>query len=449
MAFRRSKQSLLGCLLAQTIKGGENISTVEFFEGTAAISSNLRRFPHFTSAVFPEESSLLKLFKSSLTQIPSPQTALVIPNQRYYSSRNLWHVRYPFTYEHRSCHVFPELVLQEVAVNRSNSLASSSISVENCQPVPFPVILQSGHFSSLLSSSITDKGLCESLVCVSVPPAHSSAFYFSRSKTVRAERGRGLDEIQEFQQGNVYSKQILDSISEDNIVQNPTTDIQDGKVISCCRAKNCAGHMNDSVAEGTGWTRQEVFNWPNGISMARLLSGPVLAWMVLQELPYLALGGMLLAGVSDWLDGYVARRMGIKSVLGSYLDPLADKVLVGSVAFSMAYAGLLHPALVALVLARDGALLVGAFLHRAHSLGWKWMGWGEFFRISSDGAAKIEPLYISKVNPDLIDVAKVPELPSRDQSEEDVYAFLHEEAMQSAGKYSPAADLTLCCASSA
>ncbi|KAJ7294285.1 hypothetical protein O6H91_Y269100 [Diphasiastrum complanatum] len=40
---------------------------------------------------------------------------------------------------------------------------------------------------------------------------------------------------------------------------------------------------------------------------------------------------------------------------------------------------------------------------------------------------------IIQVNPDLIDVAKVPELPPRDQSEEDVYAFLHEEAMQSAG----------------
>jgi len=43
-----------------------------------------------------------------------------------------------------------------------------------------------------------------------------------------------------------------------------------------------------------------------------------------------ALGGLFLAGVSDWLDGYVAKSYIFKNILGSYLDPLADKVRVRS-----------------------------------------------------------------------------------------------------------------------
>ncbi|KAG0620630.1 hypothetical protein M758_4G231100 [Ceratodon purpureus] len=149
---------------------------------------------------------------------------------------------------------------------------------------------------------------------------------------------------------------------------------------------------------GSGWSKEEVVNWPNAISMGRLLSGPLLAWMIANGMAKPALVGLLLAGGSDWLDGYMARRQGINSVLGSYLDPLADKVLVGCIAVSMAYSGLLHPGLVALIVARDGVLLVGSFVYRAYTLRWKWSGLGEFFKIGAGGVEKVEPLYISKVN---------------------------------------------------
>ncbi|XP_056159773.1 cardiolipin synthase (CMP-forming), mitochondrial-like [Syzygium oleosum] len=45
--------------------------------------------------------------------------------------------------------------------------------------------------------------------------------------------------------------------------------------------------------------------------------------------------GLAISGATDWLDGYVARKMNINSVVGSYLDPLADKVLIGCVALAM------------------------------------------------------------------------------------------------------------------
>ncbi|KAI3928359.1 hypothetical protein MKW98_023960, partial [Papaver atlanticum] len=76
-------------------------------------------------------------------------------------------------------------------------------------------------------------------------------------------------------------------------------------------------------------------NLPNMISMSRLISGPFLGWMIMNEWYLPAFVGLAVSGATDWLDGYAARKVGINSVIGSYLDPLADKVLIGSVAVAM------------------------------------------------------------------------------------------------------------------
>lgn len=157
---------------------------------------------------------------------------------------------------------------------------------------------------------------------------------------------------------------------------------------------NGAPRLELSVLDDAG-----VFvNLPNAISISRMVAGPLLGWMILNELYFPAFVGLILAGASDWLDGYVARKMKINTVLGSYLDPLADKVLIISVALSMVKSDLLSPAVVALVVARDCALMGGAFYKRADSMGWKWKDWRDFFNVDKNGAEKIEPLFISKVN---------------------------------------------------
>ena len=73
---------------------------------------------------------------------------------------------------------------------------------------------------------------------------------------------------------------------------------------------------------------------PNYISMARGAFGPVLGAAHVADAvsPELLLAGVAVAGLSDWLDGYVARRMRLTSVAGTYLDPLGDKIFVASVA---------------------------------------------------------------------------------------------------------------------
>ncbi|KAL1196383.1 N6-mAMP deaminase [Cardamine amara subsp. amara] len=98
---------------------------------------------------------------------------------------------------------------------------------------------------------------------------------------------------------------------------------------------------NDSKEENGGIVKNFV-NVPNLISMARLVSGPALWWMISNKMYTSAFVGLAISGASDWLDGYMARRMKINSVVGSYLDPLADKVLIGCVALAMVQKDLLH-----------------------------------------------------------------------------------------------------------
>ncbi|KAK3024843.1 hypothetical protein RJ639_045060, partial [Escallonia herrerae] len=138
-------------------------------------------------------------------------------------------------------------------------------------------------------------------------------------------------------------------------------------------------------------------NWPNLISMSRLLSGPLLGWMIVHEMYLPAFVGLCISGATDWLDGYVARKMGIDSVVGSYLDPLADKVLIGCVALAMVDNGLLNSELVMLIVLRDVALVGGAVYKRASSLDWEWKSWFDFFNLDGTRPQKVEPLFLSKV----------------------------------------------------
>ena len=191
-----------------------------------------------------------------------------------------------------------------------------------------------------------------------------------------------------------------------------------------------------ALARGTpdgvnaGWTYDEVVNAPNALSLGRAVSGPVLAVFILQVrsrrclsplAPFSdslstqghcdwALYGLALAGASDWADGYLARRLKLTTVLGSYLDPLADKALFAPVAVAMAATQLLPPWLVLLAVGRDVALVAGAFVFRARAMDWKIPSLREFFRMvplspqDGDGAAgspaapRVQPLLVSKLN---------------------------------------------------
>lgn len=120
---------------------------------------------------------------------------------------------------------------------------------------------------------------------------------------------------------------------------------------------------------------------PNFITGARILFVPCLIWMLFQSHFERALILVLLMGLSDALDGFLARCYGWKTTLGSYLDPIADKVMLLSAYLTFAILGWVPWWLSILVVSRDLVLLVGAVCYHL-----------------STRQLKMDPLAISKIN---------------------------------------------------
>src|SRR6185295_1833778 len=71
-----------------------------------------------------------------------------------------------------------------------------------------------------------------------------------------------------------------------------------------------------------------VFNLPNQLTASRLVLGIILFILIEHDQWLWCIAVFALAAVTDWLDGYIARRQGITSTLGRNLDPLVDKVVI-------------------------------------------------------------------------------------------------------------------------
>ena len=120
---------------------------------------------------------------------------------------------------------------------------------------------------------------------------------------------------------------------------------------------NCATELNASHLFGS----QGRMTIPNLITVARLLCVPALVYaMILGELQ-LAFGLFLAAGISDAVDGFIARHFNQRSELGTYLDPIADKLLLVSVFVMLTWLAVLPLWFLILVASRD-ILIVAAVL---------------------------------------------------------------------------------------
>jgi cardiolipin synthase len=100
---------------------------------------------------------------------------------------------------------------------------------------------------------------------------------------------------------------------------------------------------------------------PNLITLARILLVPVMVWAIAAEQMTLAFVLFLVAGVSDGVDGFLAKRFGMATEVGAYLDPLADKVLIVSIYVSLGIVEAIPRWLVILVVSRD-ILIVGGIM---------------------------------------------------------------------------------------
>ncbi len=110
-----------------------------------------------------------------------------------------------------------------------------------------------------------------------------------------------------------------------------------------------------------------MLNLPNLVTLLRLILIPVVIINLLEGRLKLALFFFILAGLSDALDGFLARALNQKTLLGAILDPVADKLLVNSIYILGAYLGLLPDWLAVIVLSRDVLILIGFAILTFHT----------------------------------------------------------------------------------
>lgn len=103
-------------------------------------------------------------------------------------------------------------------------------------------------------------------------------------------------------------------------------------------------------------------NLPNLITIARILLVPVIVWAIISGEMRVAFAIFLVAGLSDAVDGFLAKRFDMVSEIGSYLDPLADKALLMSIYVALGIAEAVPAWLVILIVSRDIMIIAGVML---------------------------------------------------------------------------------------
>jgi cardiolipin synthase len=120
---------------------------------------------------------------------------------------------------------------------------------------------------------------------------------------------------------------------------------------------------------------------PNLITLARILAVPVILWAITSGEMRIAFALFLAAGVSDLVDGFLAKRFGMATELGAYLDPLADKAMIVSIYVALGIVEAIPRWLVILVVSRDIMIVSAVIL--------SWL---------VDKPVKPKPIAVSKLN---------------------------------------------------
>lgn len=120
---------------------------------------------------------------------------------------------------------------------------------------------------------------------------------------------------------------------------------------------------------------------PNLITIMRLVLVPAVVLAMLNMRWDWAFAGFLIAGISDGVDGFIARHFNQQSQLGAYLDPMADKLLLVSVFVVMGFIGELPLWLVVMMVSRDALIVFAVLLSSVMS-----------------HPVEMKPLFVSKAN---------------------------------------------------
>ena len=88
-------------------------------------------------------------------------------------------------------------------------------------------------------------------------------------------------------------------------------------------------HSNNHVDWASKLSKDQIFTIPNLLSFLRIALIPIIAWLYCTEHPYWALAVIVLSGITDVIDGYIARKYNMVTDFGKAIDPIADKLTQG------------------------------------------------------------------------------------------------------------------------
>ncbi|VDP14270.1 unnamed protein product [Onchocerca flexuosa] len=143
--------------------------------------------------------------------------------------------------------------------------------------------------------------------------------------------------------------------------------------------------------------RSKIATIPNALSFCRVGLTPVIGYLIIKESYIIALALFIVSGTTDWLDGYIARNVrNQSSLVGSIIDPVADKLLVTTLFVTLTYVKLIPLALTILVILRDVSLIVGGAMIRYKTIE-KPITLVRYFN-PSISPLQVTPTFVSKVN---------------------------------------------------
>lgn len=113
----------------------------------------------------------------------------------------------------------------------------------------------------------------------------------------------------------------------------------------------------NSVDTTSQWDTERVLTIPNVLSFVRLLAVGVFGWLILAGQDVAAVILLAVSGATDWLDGFLARRLKQRTELGAKLDPVADRLYILMAIIALAVRGIVPWAFLVVLIARDVMLV--------------------------------------------------------------------------------------------
>ncbi|KAJ5092356.1 hypothetical protein NUU61_007226 [Penicillium alfredii] len=143
-------------------------------------------------------------------------------------------------------------------------------------------------------------------------------------------------------------------------------------------------------------THENIYTIPNLLTFSRLVAAPLVGYLLVHDYHGAALSLFAYAGITDLIDGYIARRYQLQTVVGTIIDPMADKLLMTIGVACLAVNGSLPVWLAVIILGRDVGLAISAIYYRWITLPPpKTMARYWDFSLPS---AEVKPTEISKIN---------------------------------------------------